>query len=290
MPIAAVALVHPPDPESLMSALTRWALPVAALAMPLVSWLTQSGTFGGDVGAESNRFRTLVVPAGYAFGIWGLIFLLDLLFAGWQAAPSRADERSLDAVRPWAIAGVGLTAAWMPVFVQQWYTGAVVVIWGSLVAMLWAAVVAARAAPGSAAASPVVRVPLALHAGWLSLAAFVNTAQWALALGWTSEATQWPLSIGLWAGAAVLLLAVQRALASSGPALLAYSGAAAWGLVGVVIQQRGSALDGAAASAMVAAGLLLALGLHGAWLLRRAQVGHPEPGGVDSISRAPVRR
>jgi hypothetical protein len=252
-----------------MSALFRWALPAAALAMPLVSWLTQSGAFGGDIGAESNRFNTLVVPAGYAFAIWGLIFLLDVLFSAWQAASSRAQDRALNALRPWAIAGFVLTAAWMPVFAQQAYTAALAIIWAALAAMLAAALIAARAVPGSAAASPLARVPLALHAGWLSLAAFVNTAQWALAMGLTSEATQLPLSLGLWLLAGVLLLWTQRAMPSA-PALLAYTAAAVWGLVAVVVKQRGQALEGAATSAMVAAGLLLALLLHAAWRLRSA--------------------
>ena len=31
-----------------------------------------------DIGAVSNRYPTYVVPAGYAFAIWSLIFALSL--------------------------------------------------------------------------------------------------------------------------------------------------------------------------------------------------------------------
>ena len=251
--------------------MSRWALVLAAAAMPVLAWLTQSGRLGGDVGAESSRFPTLLVPASYAFGIWGLIFLLDLLYAGWQARTGRARDPLLARIRPWAAAGFALTASWVPLFTHQLYTAAVVVIWAALAGVLTAAVWCARAETADPVKWPVARVALALHAGWLSLAAFVNTAQFALAMGWTSESAQWHASAVLWVAAAGLLLAAQRALCPSPSSLVAYSGAVLWGLVGVVIEQQVGALPGARASASVATALILVLCLHGLWLLRGVQ-------------------
>ena len=51
---------------------------LAAIAMPVVAWLSNSGHFGPDNGTISDLYPTLLVAAGYAFAIWGLIFLLDL--------------------------------------------------------------------------------------------------------------------------------------------------------------------------------------------------------------------
>ena len=266
-----------------MPAWTRWVLLAAAIAMPVVSYLTQAGALGGRVGDESDRFATLIVPAGYAFAIWGLIFLLDLVFAGWQASSDRATDRPLAALRPWAAACFALTAAWTPVFGQQAWLAAVVIIWLALASALRAAWLAAQADRGSAAASLVARVPLALHAGWLSLAAFANTAQLALAMGWTSESTQWPTSAGLWLGAAALIGVAQRALATAPACLLAYTAAAVWGLVGVLVEQRSSALPGAQESATVAMALIALLCLHSAWLLRGKMGGSAsEPAGKPS--------
>ena len=39
---------------------------LAAIAMPIVGWLTNSGTFGPDNGTMSDRYPTLLVAAGYA--------------------------------------------------------------------------------------------------------------------------------------------------------------------------------------------------------------------------------
>lgn len=61
----------------------RLLLLLCALAMPLVAWLSQTGAFGPDQAEISNRYPTLLVAAGYAFSVWGLIFLLDVAYAVW---------------------------------------------------------------------------------------------------------------------------------------------------------------------------------------------------------------
>ena len=94
----------------------RWLVLLLSLAMPVVSWFSQQGVFGPTNGAISDRYPTLIVAAGYAFAIWGLIFLWDMVFGAWQAFSRRAATDPLAGIRPWAAAGFALTAVWMPVF------------------------------------------------------------------------------------------------------------------------------------------------------------------------------
>ena len=68
----------------------RWLVLLLSLAMPVVSWFSQQGVFGPTNGAISDRYPTLIVAAGYAFAIWGLIFLWDMVFGAWQAFSRRA--------------------------------------------------------------------------------------------------------------------------------------------------------------------------------------------------------
>ena len=92
----------------------RWLVLLLSLAMPVVSWFSQQGVFGPTNGAISDRYPTLIVAAGYAFAIWGLIFLWDMVFGAWQAFSRRAATDPLAGIRPWAAAGFALTAVWMP--------------------------------------------------------------------------------------------------------------------------------------------------------------------------------
>lgn len=236
----------------------RWIVLLFALAMPAIAWLSNAGHFGPTNGEMSDRYPTLLVAAGYAFAIWGLIFLLDAAWAIWQLR-----ERG-DAVRrarlPAAL-GFALTAAWMPVFSQAWFGLALAIIWGALAAVFYAAWTLARD-EAAAHRRGLAAAPLALHAGWLSLAVFLNTAQVVTAYGWLPAMAPIEWSAMLFGLCGVLLLAGNRALRGH----LAYAAAGLWGLAAVVIEQSGSGQDGADTAARIALALAVLLLLQTAWL------------------------
>jgi len=245
------------------SAATRFSVLLCALAMPLVAWLSERGAFGPDNGTLSDRYPTLIVAAGYAFAIWGPIFLLDVVFGFWQAfLAGPRDGPLLRRVAPVAGIGFALTASWMIVFPMQLFWIALAVIWLALACLLYCADILARERLRSTGMIGAALLPLSLHAGWLGLAAFLNLAQVVVAyrLLSTSDMLWW--SLLLLAGAVLLLLACNRRMRGN----LAFGFAGIWGLVGVYVKQSGSDRAGAATVAMVAAvaaGLLLAQAL---WL------------------------
>ncbi|AJC46065.1 hypothetical protein [Xanthomonas sacchari] len=236
-----------------------------ALAMPLVAWFSQRGAFGPSNGAISDRYPTLIVAAGYAFAIWGVIFLLDLAFGLWQSSARRRRVSALAQVRAPAALGFALTAAWMPVFSQQHFLLALAVIWTALAAMLLAALRLSRDPAPESGQTLWAWLPLSLHAGWLSLAAFLNTAQVIVAYRWLSTERMLPWSLVLFALAAVLLLGMNRAMRGN----LAYAAAALWALAAVYAKQAASTLAGAQSAAWVALLLAAVLALQTLWLWLR---------------------
>ncbi|RZI55384.1 MAG: hypothetical protein EOP37_28260 [Rubrivivax sp.] len=260
---------------------------LSALAMPLVAWASQRGVFGPDNGAISDRFPTLLVADGYAFSIWGVIFLLDLVFAVWllrgQPVPDREGHRDSHRCHWLVVIGFALTASWMIVFSQQWFGLALAVIWAALASLLWALMLVARAMPRGAQSWLAV-FPLALHAGWLSLAAFLDTAQTVVAAQVLPTQDQLPWTLVLWALAALLLLVANARLHApgTGPAALGYAGAAVWGLVGVYVKQTASPMSGSDGSAWIALALAAVLAAQTVWL-RVRPAGPPDavtPGGA----------
>lgn len=246
---------------------------LAAASMPLIAWLAQRQVFGPDNATLSARFPTLIVAAGYAFAIWGLIFALDLAFGLWQVSRRRADHGSVDRIRALASAGFLLTAAWMVIFPQQQFWLALVVIWAALTALAVATIKLARS-PLTAAEFCFALLPLALHTGWLSLAAFLNTAQVVVAYELLSTTRMLPWSLALWAAAAGLLLWLNSRLRLAN---VAFALAALWGLAGVVVKQSQSQLAGAHASAWVAAALGVVLLVQTAYLqIRRYRASAPK--------------
>lgn len=229
----------------------RFVVLVTALAMPAVSYLSQTGMLGPDNGEISNRYPTLLVAAGYAFAIWGLIFLLDIA-VGAIFASKRGDDPTLRRVAPAIAAGFALTGAWSPVFTLQLFWVALAIIWVAFGTLAWAAVQLSRAPGEPSRSRTIVRVAISLHAGWLSLAAFLNIAQ---VLTWQQipEALTW--SLVLYAAAAAVLLGLNQRMRGN----LAYAAAALWGLAAVYVKQSGHDLPGSDTAAWVAVGIAVLL-------------------------------
>jgi hypothetical protein len=239
---------------------------IAALAMPLVAWLTNTGTFGPDNGTMSDRYPTLLVAAGYAFAIWGLIFLLDLAYAGWQATGARRQDATLSRVAPWAAAGFALTTVWMPLFAMAQFWLCLLVIFGALACLVRCALLLSNDPAPVNGQRAWAWLPLSLHAGWLSLAAWLNLAQVIVAyrLLPTDDMLGW--SLVLFVLAAAMLLLLNWRMRGNPP----YAAAALWALAAVYVKQSGSELPGAQVAAWTAVGIAGVLAVQTVLLRRKA--------------------
>lgn len=200
------------------------------------------------IGSVSNRYPTYVVPAGYAFSIWSLIFLLTVVYAVWQARPARRADPLLRRVG-WLTAGAMLgNTVWELIFPQGWFALSVLVIGGILAALIG---VVARTAPRrhalSATERALVWVTFSIFLGWITVATVANVAMAGLALGWTGA----PLTAEVWgiimiAAAGVIAAGVTwRTGGNAGYALTVV-----WALVAVFVARRGG--DAAVRSGTVA--------------------------------------
>lgn len=237
----------------------RYFVLMTAVLMPVVAWLSQRGLFGPDNGTISDRYPTLLVAQGYAFSVWGLIFLWDAAFAVWQLSPRIS---GLDPVRPLAACGFLLTALWMPVFSQQVFWLALLIIWASFACLAASALSLSRLPAAPATLRWLGWVPLSLHAGWLSLAAFLNTAQVIVAYKLANTDLMLPWSLALLAIAAVLLLLLNAKMRGN----VAYAGVAVWGLVAVFVKQSKSELQGANIAGWTALVMMVLLLAQTLWL------------------------
>ena len=251
---------------------------LAALAMPVVAWLTNSGTFGPDNGTMSDRYPTLLVAAGYAFAIWGLIFLLDLVYAGWQLTGTRKTDDTLARVAPWAAAGFLLTTIWMPLFAMAQFWLCLLVIFGAAFCLIRCAMILSHDSTPQDGQWLWAWAPLSLHAGWLSLAAFLNLAQVIVAYKLASTTQQLPWSLVLFGLAALMLLMVNLRMRGN----IDYVIAALWALVAVYVKQSDSGMAGAQTAAWVALAIAVVLVLQTVALRRKY------PGGLlPNAARAP---
>lgn len=209
------------------------------------------------VGAFALGEASLIIPAGWAFAVWGPIFSLCAVYAVYQALPSNGRDPLLRAIG-WplglAFVGNGLWAFLVPVRQS-------VLLQAILFAILIAVLVAfvrfvrlERINPGGLERW-VVGLPVGLLAGWLTVANVVSFNDLLVGFGVLGNGLVAAfVGAGLLIVGAVVATVVLKAV-SRGPlqATVAYALGVVWGLFGVVANQYDASLltSGVAAVCLV---------------------------------------
>ncbi len=230
------------------------AVLLTAVAQLVVGSIGGSGALGEPIGVVSAAYATPIVPAPGAFVIWGPIYLGVLVLAVRQALPSQWARPEHRATGWWLVAAACANAGWIALFSARLVGWAEVAIVALLVCL---AVVLARLAPrdgvpATTADRWTLHGPLALYAGWVSVATVVGTA----ATGrWAGLPGDGAVAVTLAVVMLVVTGVIAAAVARVGPAPVAYAAAVLWALGGVVVAGPGVAV---AVAAGVAAVLVLA--------------------------------
>lgn len=211
------------------------------------------------VGEVSDRYPTYVVPAGYAFSIWSLIFALSLVYAVWQALPAQRENPLLRHVGWLTAAAFAGSTLWEFAFPAGLYNVSVALIVTTLV-MLALAVgrMAAWRAPLSGAERWLVWIACGVYLGWITVATVANVAQTLVAYG--------VMELGLggeaWGMVMLVAAAVIAALVTLATRNPGYPLAVAWALVAVYVARRAPPVVTQSATvgsvALAAAGVVVA--------------------------------
>lgn len=211
------------------------------LALAILSVVIAYGQMAAGFGQTPAEFSaggdsTLQV-AGYAFSIWGLIYLGLLVYAVRQALPQTGESEPINRLGwPSAVAlfGIGL---WVIASALDWEAATVVIIFGSLLALVVPLAIHApmlRALPRGDRDRWMTLWPLSLLAGWLTIAAPVNLITVATANGLLPAAlppTGWAmLAIVVVVGGALFMTRQLR--------ILGYALPVAWGLIGAFVAEQ----------------------------------------------------
>lgn len=241
-----------PTPAQRTRRLVVLAAAVFAVVVPLVQNLAGLGLTQAEFAADGNS--TLRV-AGYAFSIWGLIYVGILAYAVRQVLPQTGES---DMIRrlgwPSAVAffGIGL---WIVVAAMNRKAASVAVIFAALIALLIPLLVLAPLARGLGRFERdrlLVLWPLAALAGWLTVAAPLNLITTLTAF----QALPEMLAPGGWAILAIVVTTAVALGVTAALRTLVYPLPPAWGLLGAFVAEHGQK-PAVAFTALVCAMLLL---------------------------------
>ncbi|MCL1629786.1 hypothetical protein M3N55_13695 [Roseibaca sp. V10] len=202
-----------------------YLLAAATLAFLLSPSLTDPFTGYAPGSFPVEQIDPPVQPAGYAFAIWGVIYIWLGVMAAYAVLRRKGEAGWQSTAVPLALS-LGPGAAWLWVAGFAPLTATVLIFW-----MMGFAILALLRAP--ATDRWWLQAPVALYAGWLTAAAHVSLGVVLGGYGWLSGTGAAVLCILLALGVAVVVLWRK-------PQAPEYGAAVGWALIGIAVDNAGA--------------------------------------------------
>lgn len=214
-----------------------YLVPLATLGTLVFNWLAAMGRVGGVTPAEiSDKYPTLVTPAGYAFSIWSLIYLGMTAFSIYQLLPKNVAR--FRSIRSLYVLTCALNCGW----IYMWHSDQIaicLVLIVILAACLFLINLNLKKTYGPGEYW-FVKAPFSIYFGWVTAASLVNFA--ILLVSLNIPVSTW-IAIGLILFAAALGVIIRIRLVN-----YLYPIAIAWALTAIGVKQSGQTLIVAAAA------------------------------------------
>jgi hypothetical protein len=199
-------------------------LNVLANALPI------NGMTTGELSAlYPNRF----VPAGFTFGIWGVIYLALLGFIVFQFFQSAG--KAVTSIGTWFFVSCVANASWILTWHYQWPLLSL----GLMLLLLFTLIKIYLALnPLKWTSNWPAKVPFQLYLGWISVATIANTTAVLISYGWTGG----PLPEVAWAAIMVAVAAIAGLFFATRYKDILYNGVLLWAFYGIYARQASEGL------------------------------------------------
>jgi hypothetical protein len=175
---------------TLVAILAAFGTNVASNVVPV------GGETIGEI-ANTTFQDVLIIPANYAFAIWGLIYVGLIGFGIYQARPAWAQNLYLRRAGYFVVLAMLAQIAWVYIFLYRYYAlsllAMVVILLATIAAYLRMGIGIRRAIRQE---RWWLQAPISLYMGWISVATVVNVAIALYDAGWHGEgmtATIWTI-------------------------------------------------------------------------------------------------
>lgn len=234
--------------SSLVDLVRSVVVVLLAVTQIVVAGLVWSGVLGTPIEVVAHQYATPLLPADWTFVVWVPIYLGFLAYAGYQSLPAQRGRQVHRQTGWWLAASAVFNACWLLAFGADMLPLAELLTIALLVSL---AVVFGRLShvPAESVVERVVlRGPVAVYTGWISLVTPVATAASGVWVGLPGDGA-------LAAIAAVVVLVAVTAIVSwvvlAGTAVVGYAAAAAWAIFGMALADPPAAVVVASAIAIV---------------------------------------
>lgn len=230
----------------------------ALIVTVFINYLSNTGIFNNSTMKDvSARYQNLFTPAGYAFSIWGLIYLglLGFVIYGLAGAFNKKSHNTgfVTRIGWWFVFSCVANCCWVLAFLYD-YTGLSVLIMIMLLIILFRIIIAVniKTERSTIKKSMFVWLPFSLYSGWITVALIANIAAYLTKINWNGfgiTEVNWTIAM---IGAAVVI----NLLVTWSRRMWEYALAGVWALVAIAVNNQNNSTP-VMQAAFIAAGILL---------------------------------
>ena len=162
---------------------------IAFVATIVVNYLSNTGIINGlTIGSVSDDLNTLFTPAGYAFSIWGIIYLLLLGFAIYQGRSlfvKVRDDAFVLKTGWWFVISCVANSAWVLCWLYGYLGFSLLCMFIILIALI-KIVIANSMELCDAPITVIVFLwwPFVIYSGWITVASIANVSAYLVSIEW----------------------------------------------------------------------------------------------------------
>ena len=235
---------------------------IAFVSVIVINYLSNTGLMNGKtIGTVSDNINSLFTPAGYAFSIWGLIYLFLLAFIIYQGRSLFVKVSNDDFILKigyWFIISCIANSAWVFCWVYG-YTGISCLFIFLLLISLLKIVLNNNMEMFDASKSTIVFLwwPFVIYSGWVTVASVANVSSYLVKINWDG----FGLSPENWTIIMIIIATIINATVIFKRNLREFALVGAWALIAIGVANTNS-FSVIANTAFSAAGLLVVLALY----------------------------
>ena len=209
---------------------------VAVIVTLAVNGLAGTTVLNGRTTAQvSDLYASPFTPAGYVFAIWGIIYVLLLVFVIYQVLPKQRNKPFQRQIGALFILSSVFNVVWL--FLWQYdYIAVSVVVMFALLATLVAVYLRLGIGKSNATLTEKlsVHLPFSVYLGWITVASIANVAAALVSVGWDG----FGFGAETWAIAAMGTALVVTLVVIAARRDITYSLVVVWALVGIAVKQN----------------------------------------------------
>lgn len=202
-----------------------------------VNYFLNSGTYiATSMKSISSKYDNLLTPAGYAFSIWGLIYIALIGFAIYQARSlfsKNIEDDFVSKIGIWFIVANIANACWVTAFTHD-QIGLSLIIMIILFIALLKIVLNLNMERWDAPFITILAIwwPFSLYFGWINVALIANVAIYLVSIGYTGS----PLGPEAWAIVVLLIALVVFVTMVWTRNMREYATAGVWGIIAIAVK------------------------------------------------------